>query len=138
MRDMEKMIDDAISEEERDLLRRIGEEPGFFSQALGIFGGSTGWVNVLLAVVLTLLFFAGAWAAWMFFAADDPVTQLRWGLPAVLLLLTALMLKMMIWPSMQSNRTLRELKLIQLQLARSAARTDMSGKAADGHPGDER
>jgi hypothetical protein len=124
MRDLDKMIDEAIDEEERDLLRRIGEEPDFIDQAFGIFGGKAGWVNVVLMVVMTLLFIAGVWTAWMFFAADDPVTQLRWGLPAAVLLLTSLMIKMAVWPTVQVNQVLRELKLIEFQLARSAGRLD--------------
>lgn len=120
MRDIDRMIDEAIYEEEGELLRQIGEEPGFFTQLFGIFGGRTGWVNVLMMVWQTVFFIAGVWAAWMFFLAADPVTQLRWGLPAVVLLIMALMLKMMVWPSVQTNRLLREMKLIQLQLARRA------------------
>jgi len=131
MRDLDRMIDEAIGEEERELLRRIGDEPGFFSQISDIFGGSTGWVNAVLMAVQTVIFLAGLWAAWMFFAAGDPVTQLRWGLPAAVLLLMAIMLKMMVWPSFQANRILRELKLIQLQLVRSASQADASGKMAD-------
>lgn len=123
MKELDKMIDEAIGEEERELLQRIGEEPGFFNQMLGIFGGSTGWVNAVLMVVQTVFFLTGIWAAWMFFAAGDPVSQLRWGLPATVLLLTGLMLKMMVWPSFQANRLLRELKLIQLQLARNAGQS---------------
>ena len=118
MRDIDRMIDEAIQEEESELLRQIGEEPGFFSQAFGIFGGRTGWVNVYLMVVQAMFFIAGVWAAWMFFLAADPVNQLRWGLPAAVLLIMALMLKMMVWPTVQTNRLLREIKLIQLQLAR--------------------
>lgn len=118
MRDIERMIDEAIYEEEGELLRQIGEEPGFFTQLFGIFGGRTGWVNVLMMVWQTVFFVAGVWAAWMFFLAADPVTQLRWGLPAAVLLIMSLMLKMMVWPSVQTNRLLREMKLIQLQLAR--------------------
>jgi hypothetical protein len=124
MRDLDTMIDEAIDEEERDLLRRIGEEPGFIEQALGIFGGKAGWVNAVLMVVMTLLFMAGVWAAWMFFAAGDPVTQLRWGLPAAVLLLTSVMIKVAVWPTVHVNQVLRELKLIELQLARSAGRVD--------------
>ena len=67
MRDVDHMIDEALNAEERDLLRSIGEEPGFFSQALGIFGGPTGWVNAVMIAAQTLLFLAGAWAAWGFF-----------------------------------------------------------------------
>jgi hypothetical protein len=122
MKDLDRMIEQAIDEEERDLLRRIGEEPGVLDQALGIFAGRTGWMNALNVAVQTLLFLAGIWAAWMFFAAADPVTQLRWGLPAAVLLLTSLIIKSMLWPSFLTNRIIRELKLIQLQLARTAAR----------------
>jgi len=118
MRDIDKMIDEAIYEEEGELLRQIGEEPGFFAQAFGLFGGRIGWVNVLLTVVQTVFFLAGVWAAWMFFLAADPVTQLTWGLPAMVLLIMALMLKMMVWQTFQTNRLIRENKLIQLQLAR--------------------
>jgi hypothetical protein len=56
----------------------------------------------------------------MFFAAGDPVTQLRWGLPATVLLLMALIIKMAWWPTIQANRVLRELKRIELQLIRRA------------------
>ncbi len=120
MRDIDRMIDEAIYEEEGELLRQIGEEPGFFAQAFGIFGGRIGWVNVLLTAVQTVFFLAGVWAAWMFFLAADPVAQLTWGLPAIALLIMALMLKMMVWQTLQTNRLLRDIKLIQLQLARRA------------------
>ncbi len=124
MRDIDRMIDEALHEEEGQLLRQIGEEQGFFSQFFSVFGGRTGWVYVLLMVVQTLLFVAGAWAAWEFFLAADPVTQLRFGLPAVVLMLTSLILKAMLWPAFQTNRLLRELKLIQLQLARRDGRDE--------------
>jgi hypothetical protein len=82
-------------------------------------------------LVQTLLFLAGGWAGGIFFAAGDPVTQLRWGLPAAVLLLMALMIKMMIWPAVQTNRIIRELKLIQLQLARRTDQADRSEKASE-------
>lgn len=124
MRDLDGLIDKAIDDEEHELLRRIGEEPGFFKQAVGIFDGRTGWVNGVLMTAQALLFMAGAVAAWWFFAASDPVAQLRWGLPAAVLLLVSLMIKLAMWPTIQTNRVLRELRRIELQLARMSARTD--------------
>ena len=50
--------------------------------------------------------------------AADPVAQSRSGLPAAVLLIVSLMLKMAVWPSLQTNRLQREMKLIQLHLAR--------------------
>jgi hypothetical protein len=122
MRNLDEMIDQALDSEERELLRSIGEEPGFFSQAFGLFGGATGWVNLLLMFVQGGLFIGGVWAAWNFFEAANALDALRWGLPAAVLLLMALVIKMAMLPTMQANRVIRELKRIELQIARSANR----------------
>ena len=90
MRNVDELIDEALDAEERELLRAIGEEPGFVERALGMFGAGVRWMVVFMMVGQTLLFVAGVWAAWSFFEATDPVTQLRWGLPAAVLLLASL------------------------------------------------
>ncbi len=116
MQDIDERIDRAVDAEERELLRSLDEQ-GFFTQALGVFGGPTGWVNVMMMIAQTVLFVAGVWAAWHFFQADEPVAQLRWGLPAAVLLILATMIKLALVPRMESNRLMRELKRIELQLA---------------------
>jgi hypothetical protein len=120
MKDLDRMIDEALDAEERDLLRSIGEEPGFFGQFFTIFGGRLGWVNVVLLLVQSVGFFGGAWMAWRFFAADDLLEALRWGLPAATVLLMSLILKMAMWPELHINRLMREIKRLELQVARSA------------------
>ena len=121
MRDLDSMIDEALGAEERELLRSIGE-PGFFAQTFGLFAGPTGWVNWLLMIVQGLLFVAGVVAAIYFFAADDALSAVRWGLPAVGLLLMSLIIKMGMWPTIQANRVIRELKRLELQVARASAK----------------
>lgn len=122
MRDLDQMIDEALDAEERDLLRSIGDEPGFFAQVFGVFGGATGWVNLILMVVQGALFIAGVWGAWNFFEAADPLTAIRWGLPAAVLLLMALVMKLALWPTIQANRVIRELKRLELQIARASSK----------------
>lgn len=117
MADLDRLIDETLDREMKDLMDRIGDEPGFFSQVFGLFGGRTGWVNVVLMIVQGVAFLAGAWAAWSFFLATDPVTQLRWGLPAAVLLLMSAMLKLSLVPRLETNMIIRELKRIELQLA---------------------
>lgn len=117
MRDLDNLIGEALDAEERELLRQIGDEPGFVRQALGLFGGRTGWVSVLLMVVQSIAFVAGVWAACNFFLATDALAALRWGLPAAVLLLMALTVKMAMWPTLEANRLMRELKRMQLQIA---------------------
>ena len=116
MRDLDQMIDEALDAEERELLRTL-DEPGFFRQAFGVFSGPTGWMSMVMMFWQAVMFIAGVWAAWHFFEATDPVTQLRWGLPAAILLIFAAMLKMALIPRMESNRLLREMKRIELQIA---------------------
>jgi hypothetical protein len=121
MRNPEQTIDEALGAEELELLRGIGEEPGYIEQAVGIFSGRLGWVNAVLMAVQGAAFIGGAWAAWNFFSANDVLAALRWGLPAAVLLLMSLTIKMALWPSIQTNRLMRELKRIELQIARSSA-----------------
>ena len=119
MAELDQMIDEALDREERELLSRIGE-PGFFGMALGLFSGRLGWVHALMMAVQAVLFVAGAYAAWRFFGAADAVTQLRWGLPSAVLLIASLIVKMSIWPTLNADRLMRELKRIELQLARAS------------------
>lgn len=119
MRNVDDLIEEALGRDEQEILSRIGEEPGFFGMAFGLFSGRLGWVNILLMVVQGVTFLAGAYAAWMFFEAGDAVSQLRWGLPSAVLLILATMIKMAMWPNIHADRLMRELKRIELQLARS-------------------
>ncbi len=109
-------IDDAIAAEEAALLRAIRDEPGYFTQARSIFGGETGWVNVILMIAQTAMFVAGAYATWRFFGATETLEALRWGLPGAVLLLMALIVKLSLWPVLQTNRVLRALKRLELAI----------------------
>ena len=120
MQDVDRMIDEALDAEEKELLRSIGEEPGFIERTLGTLDQRVLWVAGLMMVIQSIVFIAGAWAAWMFFEANDAVTQLRWGLPASVLLLMSLIIKLAVAPAIHAKRLMRELKRIELQIARGS------------------
>ena len=124
MRDLDLEIAEALARDEREILARIGEEPGFFGMVFGLFSGRLGWVNLLLMVVQSVLFVAGVYAAWKFFEAADAVTQLRWGLPAAVMLILAAMIKLSVWPHVHADRVMRALARLELRLveARQAGR----------------
>lgn len=119
MQDIDRLIDEALGEEEGELLRRIGGKPNIVEYALGGFGAGVEWLVWLMMFVQTALFVAGVWGAWEFFQATDPVNQLRWGLPAAVVLLMALVIKGAVPPVVYHHRLMRELKRIELQLART-------------------
>lgn len=118
MRDVDMLIDEALDAEERELLRSIGEEQGFITQVFGMFHGRMGWVTIVMMCAQLALVLAGAWAAWRFFEAGDALTALRWGFPAAVLLMTSTMIKTAFFPMIHANRLMRELKRIELQIAR--------------------
>jgi len=108
----------ALSAEDEALLKEIGDEPGYFEQAFAMLDGKTAWVTWLILTVQGVMFIAGVWMAWNFFEANQVVTQLRWGLPSVTLLLLSAILKTSLMPVMQSNRILREIRRIELLRSR--------------------
>lgn len=119
MKDIDHMIEEALNEEDRALFERMVREPAYFSQLGGLFGGKTGWINGLMMAAQLLIFAIGAWMAWRFFQSEDVLTALRWGLPGSVLLLMSLMIKLALWPALQANRVIRELRRIELQIVRS-------------------
>ncbi len=114
MADIDRTIDAALEAEERDLLRRIGEERGAIGQILSLFGGRTGWLNIVMMAAQLILFVGGVWTGWRFFQAGDALSALHWGLPTVVLLLASLMVKLAMWPEVQANRILLALKRVEL------------------------
>lgn len=114
MANPDQLIDQTLAAEERDLLRRIGEEPGHVQQALTLFVGRSGWVSALLLAVQAGMFVAGLWSGWQFFQAQDVLTAMHWGLPSAVLLIMSLMIKLALWPVMQTNRLLVALKRLEL------------------------
>jgi hypothetical protein len=118
MNDLDRMIEEALGEEESELLRTVSGEPGFVERTLGMFGAGARWMVAVMMVVQTVLFIAGVWAAWHFFQASEPVAQLRWGLPSAVLLLCSLIIKLAVSPAIHHNRLMRGLKRLELQIAR--------------------
>ena len=117
--DLDRMIDEALNAEERELLSVIGEEPGYFKQVFGLFGGPLGWITWLMMIVQGIMFIAAVWMAVHFFNATDTLEALKWGLPsAVLLIMSGMMKLITAWPSLQANRVIREVKRLELHLAR--------------------
>ena len=120
MSDLDKMIETTLTEEDRAFLARLGREPGYFHQVGGLLAGPLGWINLLLMLVQAVLFFGGAWCAWQFFQTTETIPALRWGLSAAVLMIGGAVLKICtLWPALQANRVLRELKRLELQLART-------------------
>ena len=112
----DQLIEQALSAEDRELLSKHSE-PGYFTQAFGLFRGTLGWV-IWLAYLTGLVSFAVfIFAFWQTWTASDALEAVRWGVLALLLFQYSAMIKGFLGSHMEANRTLRELKRIELELS---------------------
>lgn len=117
MNKLDQLIEDALQSEDRDILAQTAEL-GYFAQAFGLFRGKTAWVNWVIMLVQVVMFVASVWCAVQFFQAADVLLALKWGISTAVLAILATMMKLSLMPVMQADRVIRELKRIELMLAR--------------------
>lgn len=121
MDNLDKMISDALDGEELEILKKIGHEPSFPAQAIGLFHGRIGWLNGAVLLMHLLFVAGGVYAAWRFFTMREVLDAVRWGLPAAVLLLAALHTRIALIRSMQTNRVIHAVKILEAKVALLAA-----------------
>lgn len=80
------------------------------------------WFNVITLIVGTIATIAGFYAAWQFIIASEVPSMIKWGALAWALFQTQMMIKLWSWMRMETNRTVREVKRLELQVARLLAK----------------
>ena len=119
---LDEMISRVLDEEDRAILDKIGRDQSYPGQIIDLFRGRSGWWNWVLMFVTTLWFVVGLYAAWKCFSVTDVVDVVRWGLLATFLMLSAVVAKVGLLPSLQANRILQALKHMEMQIALLAAK----------------
>ncbi len=121
MDDLDRKIEAALSADDRTILAKFGEQ-GVFGQWFGVYDGAVRGIAVFATIVTFALFFAAVYCVWRFLGASEAIDAVRWGAGAVLLMVMVGFLKLWFWLRMESNRVLREIKRLELQIARANAR----------------
>jgi hypothetical protein len=121
-KELDSMIAEALDAEDRDLLNRFGEEPGYFNQAFSLFSGRLGWVMWLANIVNLIAAGLALWAAWHLLTATDAVMAIRWGVAVLAAMHVGLFMKGFLGQQLLNNRVIREVKRLELQLVRAQAR----------------
>jgi hypothetical protein len=116
MQHHDDMIHRALADEDRDLLARHAE-PGYPAQALALFRGRLGWVTMLAYVTALAAFIGFGYTFWRAWSAEDALAAVKFGTLSVVLFQYTAMAKGFLGSHMEANRTLREMKRIELQMA---------------------
>ncbi len=122
MDDLDKKISEALSVEDRNILNEF-EEQGLIGQFRTVFQGKMGWVSIASLIVgaaIQLIFF---YAAWKFFTVPELDARVFWGAVGWFTAMMVAFMKVWFWMRMESNRVLREVKRLELQVARLNGRS---------------
>jgi hypothetical protein len=116
MSKLDDLMTQALSQEDQELLARHGE-PGYFSQAFGLFRGS--WSRVMWLVYFVVAVASGFafYAFWQVNISSDALSAVKWATAGLVLVQFALMGKSFMGQHLEANRMLRELKRVELQLS---------------------
>ncbi len=121
MTNLDNAIRDALSKEDAEFLARF-EQEGPIGEVFGTFKGAWGAMNIFAAFVTFALFGVFLYCLSQMFAAAEMRVVVLWSVGAVVSMLGVSMLKMYFWMEMNKNVMLREVKRLELQIARLASR----------------
>lgn len=116
MSKLDQLIEEALSDQDKDIIRET-QELGWFALGASQFTGKLGWVSWVLMIAQITLFLLAVWAGWHLFAATEILAALKWGLSSATLVIVATILKTSLMPQIQADRIMRELKRVELMIA---------------------
>lgn len=121
MDELDKKIQDMLNDEERVAMEPF-EQLGLLGQFTSIFQGSQGWFTLTTLVIGSIMAIIGLYSAVKFATVEDLSSMIRWGGLAWLGLFSISLIKIWSWMRMETNRTLREIKRLELQIAMMQAK----------------
>jgi phosphatidylserine synthase len=124
MNDLDKLIKDALQEEDSEVLRALESQPSVLEMVGETFRGRYRWLAGL-AIAWSVVFMGmGIYAGVRFFAAEQLRDIVLWAGACALSLAAVSMIKIWYWMELNKNALTREIKRLELQVARLASRHD--------------
>jgi hypothetical protein len=115
---IDEQIKQALSEEVKDIKHSndvIDANP--FKQMKASFKGKMGWMYLMVIFVTSLFFIGMVYCGVQFYHAVETKSLLGWGIGIIVLALFTQISKMWYWSEMGHNRVIREVKVLELQIA---------------------
>ena len=98
--------------------RRISGDQNLFQEVFEVFRGRQRWLNLLGAVIQLIYLFLCIWSAYRFFGAEAVRDQILFATGFLASLGITMAFKIWFWMVMNRNAVLREVKRLELQVAR--------------------
>ncbi len=122
---IDQQIKQALSEEVQEIKQHndaIDANP--FKQMQASFSGKMGWMYFMVMAFALMFFIGMVYCAVQFYYAVETKALIAWGIGIILLALFTQISKMWYWSEMGNNRVIREIKVLELQLAQLQERNN--------------
>ena len=113
---IDELIKQALSEEESEILERLGEQ-SIFEQLMSNFQGKMKLLAIGSAFIMLILFGLSVYCFVEFLRAEEIRQMLLWGAGMGMGMMAVGMLKTWHWMQMDKNTLLREIKRLELHIA---------------------
>jgi len=124
MNELDRKIKEALRQEGHEDFDDAVPEPSVFEMIFETFRGKHWWLSVLTFSWTLVFFVLAVFSAVKFFNVEDPRDTMMWALAFVFCMMAVSMLKMWFWMELNKNAITREIKRLELQIARLANRID--------------
>ena len=122
MNELDKKIREALRKEDAELFDDFGAEPSVFEMIFETFRGRHWWLSAITVFWSLVFFVLAIFSATKAVGTEDPSERTIWALAFVFCVLAVSMLKMWFFMEMNKNAITREIKRLELQIARLASR----------------
>jgi hypothetical protein len=123
MNEFDREVKNALSKEDEAFLAGLQEEPPALKQIAGVFSGPLGRLHAVFFVAAVLFGIGAVYACWRFAVSDSLRPLAYWGSATAFCVVALSVVRVVLFVQLQTNRVLRELKRIELQVALLAARS---------------
>lgn len=118
MTSFDDRIHAGLSRDDESFLSDLEGNRGLFTQLGATFTGPMKYWTAIVTVVTFLVFLAAIWCGWQAFQAEATKLVVLWTGAALAAFLAVGLMKMWIFMRMNHLGTLREIKLLELRVAR--------------------
>ena len=113
---IDELIKQALSEEDSEILERLGEQ-SIFEQLMSNFQGKLKCIAMYSAFMMLVIFSLSVYCFIEFLKAEDIRQMLLWGAGMGMGMMAVGMLKTWHWMQMDKNALMREIKRLELHIA---------------------
>ena len=122
MKELDDKIREALRKEDAELFEDFGGEPSMYEMVMETFRGRYRWM-VMVAVFYSIVFIAlFIFACIKFFNAEATRDMMMWAGLCIVCWFAIFGMKVWYWMELNKNAVTREIKRVELQIARLASR----------------